>query len=113
NRNNCRLFHDVTSDRMVFIPHGVDQIFQKTQGRILPPARGLVGKALLEIPEERRRYLERVAFVATNVFNADAMMEQARELSGKIESAISKTDLNAALRGEVWFDLQSLKLTRQ
>lgn len=27
NRNNYRLFHDLETDRMIFIPHGTDQMF--------------------------------------------------------------------------------------
>ena len=46
NHNNWRIFHDLDSNRMVFIPHGIDQTFGVGQHRelnsITPPMSGLV-----------------------------------------------------------------------
>src|SRR5207249_5809828 len=47
NKNNWRLYHDRTKDRMVFMPHGMDQMFWKPEGSILPRMQGLVAKAVL------------------------------------------------------------------
>src|SRR5262249_22890778 len=40
NRNNYRLFHNLETDRMIFMPHGLDQMFDYPPGRY--PAEGSI-----------------------------------------------------------------------
>ena len=68
NVNNYRIYHDPDSDKMVFIPHGTDQVFHNTSMRTRPEMRGLVAHAAMEIPELRKRYLDRMRSLLTNVF---------------------------------------------
>ena len=97
NRNNFRIFHDRDSDRMVFLPHGLDQVLGKPRGPILPErTAGLVAHSVLEIPEARRRYRERVAQLSTNVFRADAIIDRIHEVAEKIEGVLLETDVQAA-----------------
>src|SRR5436190_5834204 len=66
--NNYRLFHDVSRDKMVFIPSGMDQLFGVSSSptlSITPPFKGIVAKALFSVPEARRRYREEVEKFAT------------------------------------------------
>jgi hypothetical protein len=70
-RNNYRIYHDPIADKIVFMPHGMDQIFHNPQGSILPEMKGLVARAVLETHEGRRQYFERMAIVATNPFTDD------------------------------------------
>jgi spore coat protein H len=67
-RNNFRLFHDVASDRFLFLPHGMDQLFGKADAALLPKMSGLVAAALMEIPEGRALYKLKVQQLTTNVF---------------------------------------------
>src|SRR5262245_4718021 len=70
-KNNYRLYHDLETDRMVFLPHGMDQMFWQPTGTVVPAARnveGLIGRVLLETSEGRRLYRERAASLLTNVF---------------------------------------------
>jgi spore coat protein CotH len=92
NRNNWRIFHDLGSNRMVFIPHGLDQLFDG--GRRLGPsqASGVVSKAVLNTTEGRTHYNERLRQIYTNVFNVDAIAARIDELSAGISSAIAETD---------------------
>jgi len=69
NRNNFRLFHDLESHRLVFMPHGMDQMFWRPDGPIVTGTKGLVSRALLQTPEGRRRYLETFRALRTNVFD--------------------------------------------
>jgi spore coat protein H len=92
-RNNFRIFHDRDSDRMVFMPQGVDQILGKPFGQVFPAgAGGMVVRAVLEIPEGRRRYRERVAQLTTNVFDSEAICDRVHEVSQKIEAALAQID---------------------
>ncbi len=96
NRNNFRIFHDRDSDRMVFLPHGLDQVLSKPKGSIFPPTAGLVARAFLEIPEGRRLYRERVAQLSTNVFRPEAIISRVHEVAEKIDTVLAETDARAA-----------------
>lgn len=60
-RNNFQIYHDPTRDLLVFLPHGMDQLFWQPQLPRTPHMAGLVAKALLEIPEARQKYEARHA----------------------------------------------------
>jgi hypothetical protein len=104
NHNNWRIFHDLDSNKMVFIPHGLDQMFgvERTTPDcpILPHMEGLVARAVLSTPEGRRRYLERVAQLYTNVFHADALIKRVDQLTAVINPAIAEYSPSAARRHE-------------
>lgn len=92
-RNNYRLFHDASTGRMVFMPHGMDQMFgvfrSSPHSSILPAMEGLVARAVLSTPEGQRRYLERVAVLRTNVFVPERITERVRELSRRIRPTLA------------------------
>src|SRR6185295_16144699 len=92
-RNNFRIAHDRDTDRMVFIPHGMDQMFGgNRQDLFNPQAAGLVVRAVLQIPEARKRYQDRVAELTTNVFRVEAITNRVWEISGKIAEALAEAD---------------------
>src|SRR5205085_7142918 len=68
NRNNYRVYHDPRSDKVVFFPGGMDQMFWEPQGAIFPPMKGLVARSLLETPQGRKLYYDRMSALLTNVF---------------------------------------------
>ena len=86
NRNNYRLYHDPATDRIVFMPHGMDRVLGTHRAAldlsIVPPRLGLVARALLSTAEGRRRYVDRVAALLENVFRPDALCRRVRELDG-------------------------------
>jgi len=90
NKNNWRLFHDLETDKMVFIPHGLDQMYWKPTGSILPSMNGLVAKAVIEIPELRARYFERIKQLRKTVYNVEAMTNRVNELSAKISPVLKE-----------------------
>lgn len=84
--NNFRLFHDVDRDKMVFLPHGMDQILGvglSPLTTITPNWNGLVARALFTTPEGRRRYLERFGQVFTNQFRTDDLIARVDQLAKK------------------------------
>lgn len=95
-RNNFRIAHDRDTDRMVFFPQGMDQMLQQTQGPIIPQASGLVSRSVLEIPELRNRYRQRLAELSTNVFIVGAITNRIYEVAEKIEPVLAETDSKAA-----------------
>ncbi|HMJ88412.1 MAG TPA: CotH kinase family protein, partial [Candidatus Acidoferrum sp.] len=59
NRNNYRVFHDMGSNRMVFFPHGMDQMFWHADAPIYPNMNGLVAQAVVKTHQGRQAYRER------------------------------------------------------
>lgn len=92
NRNNFRIFHDRANDRMVFLPQGVDQILSNPLGPIFPRTAGLVTRSVLEIPEGRRRYRERLAQLSTNVFNVGTISNRISAVAEKICAVFEEID---------------------
>src|ERR1051326_5769173 len=44
--------------RMVFMPHGMDQMFYQPQSSLFPELKGVVATAVLETPEAREPFRE-------------------------------------------------------
>jgi hypothetical protein len=94
NKNNYRVFHDLETDRLVFMPHGLDQMFGVRRANptntITPQMRGLVARALLQVPEGRRRYLDRMSQLLTNVFRAEILTTRVNEVAAQVRPALAQ-----------------------
>jgi spore coat protein H len=74
--NNFKVFHDASRNKMVFMPHGLDQTFgvsRSPEMSITPQFKGTAAKALLAIPEERQRLFARLASLSTNEFSLERL----------------------------------------
>jgi hypothetical protein len=97
NRNNWRIFHDLDSNRMVFIPHGLDQLFgagrQFDPGSLVTPQHlsGAVASAVLGTPEGHRKYRERVGQLYTNVFKVDEILARVDEVARGVSSELAES----------------------
>ena len=104
NKNNYRLFHDLDSNRMVFFPHGLDQMFGVDRVTpncpVLPHLQGVVAKAVLQTSEGRQRYLGRMSQLLTNVFRVEALTNRVNELAAKIRPVIAEGSSRAAKQHE-------------
>ena len=86
--NNYRIYHDPTTDKMVFIPHGMDQMFWDTHGSVWrPEAGGLVARALMETPEGAKLYRERVKVIFEKAFRIDKINARLDQLTKRNRSA--------------------------
>lgn len=97
NRNNWRIFHDLDANKMVFIPHGLDQLFglgrQFDPNSPVMPRRlsGDVSRLVLNTREGQRRYRERVNQLYTNVFKADHIAGRVDEIVAALVPALAKS----------------------
>jgi len=90
-RNNFRLYHDPGSDRFVFLPHGMDQLFGRPDLPWRPHMAGLVAHAVLETPEGRRQYRARFGMLLTNVFRVHQLTNRVTELTALIRPALPRS----------------------
>jgi hypothetical protein len=95
NRNNYRLFHDRAADRLVFMPHGLDQMFDWPPGRfppegpIQPEMQGAVARAVLSTPEGSRLYMERLGQIHTNLFQEQALTNRVWDLARRLRPTLA------------------------
>jgi spore coat protein H len=101
--NNYRIYHDPTSDKMVFITHGLDWAFRRPNISISPPLKSIVGRAVFQTPEGEALFRERIGTFYTNVFKVPVITNRMDQLMAKIRSAgltpaeLAKVERSAAL----------------
>ena len=97
--NNYRLFHDVSRDKMVFMPGGLDQLFgvSSSTGLTLTPVfKGMVAKALFCVPTARQSYLARIEQLSTNEFRVPTLHAHVDRLAARIRAALAGDPRNLA-----------------
>jgi hypothetical protein len=88
-RNNFRVYHDPDTDRILFFPHGMDQLFGKANSPMQPQMNGLVARAVMETPQGRQRYRQRFAVLLTNVFVVRAIDQEVERRLAQLRSVLS------------------------
>jgi hypothetical protein len=83
NRNNYRVFDDPRTDRFVFLPHGMDQLFQRPDYPLYANG-AMVAAVLTQHPEDRQRFYDRMAHLRQTVFTPEG-------LTSHIEQRLART----------------------
>lgn len=99
NNNNYRVYHHPALDRLIFLPHGTDQLFQQ-DGFPLVMGGGMVCGALTHAPEDRSAYLERVAALRAKLFTPEVLGKRLDEISARLAPAMEDLGPEAARRHE-------------
>ena len=94
NKNNYRIYHDPDSDRLVFMPHGMDQIcgvmMVRPDMQVKPPFQGLVAKAIMSTPQTRRRYFERLRELNLSLFNVETLTNRILQTAARLTPVLSE-----------------------
>jgi hypothetical protein len=93
--NKYRLYHDPSTDRMVFLPHGTEPGFLTVDGPLMPPVVGVVANAVLQSPQGMKLYRERMARLLANQFKPDALQAQVTQLAALVRPVIAKSNPGA------------------
>jgi spore coat protein H len=99
-KNNYRVYHDPDTGKMVFFPHGMDQMFWDPNAAVIPrwnQVEGLVARSLFETGEGQRRYRERVGTLLTNLFTAARLTNHLNQLRARIRPALEAIGRNEHL----------------
>lgn len=91
--NNYRVVNDAARGKLVFMPHGLDQIYgvsASLQQSLTPVFKGMVAKALFAVPEARARYLQRIRELSTNELRVEALHARVDRLAKRMRPAQSK-----------------------
>jgi hypothetical protein len=87
--NNYRIYHDPEAERLVFLPHGMDQLFGRADLRLRPAMSGPVARSLMEFPPARRLYRARAEVLFTNAFQAEGLSRRVDQLSARVRGALA------------------------
>lgn len=80
-RNNYRVYHHPKTDKLMFLPHGLDATFGSAG--LKPPLTSLLVKSLWELPEFQNQYHARVSALAGKVWRLDV-------LTNRVTSAVAR-----------------------
>jgi hypothetical protein len=98
-RNNYRVYQNLDSGKIVFFPHGMDQLLGQPDAPWQPHMAGLVAKAVMETTEGRRLYRETFAYLFTNVFRVQTLQARVDQVVAKLRPALSDPEA-AAVQAE-------------
>ncbi|HEX5222151.1 MAG TPA: CotH kinase family protein [Verrucomicrobiae bacterium] len=89
-KNNFRLYHDLDSGKMVFFPHGMDQLLGSADLPWRPNLGGLIARAVMETPEGSEKYRECFGSLLTNQFNVEAMASRVDQLVQELQPVLHR-----------------------
>jgi spore coat protein H len=95
NRNNYRLYFDPKSGKAVFIPHGMDQMFQNPGDALWPGWGGIAARALIETPEGKKRYIARMKEMTEKYFVLKDWIKRIDELAPRVKEALETVQKGA------------------
>lgn len=84
-RNNYRLYHDPETDRFVFIPGGMDNLFGRVKTALQPRMTGTIAAALMETPGGQAAYRERVRELFPRSFDVGDLTAAVRQRAAELE----------------------------
>ena len=86
NRNNYRLFVPKETGKLIFMPSGMDQVLGDANFDLWGMG-GTVATKLMETPEGKKAYRERVAWLYQNVFKPETLHARVDEMIEKLKPA--------------------------
>ena len=87
-RNNYFLFHDLGTGRFRFITHDLDGALRNSGCGLTPPTNYVLVNALMQIPEARWRYRERIPQLCATCFNVEV-------LTNRVQAALARLKADA------------------
>ena len=97
-KNNFRLALDPTTGRAVFLPHGLDQLFERPNLPWEPQMAGLVARAIMDTPEGRRRYQERFAMLLPRLLEVPALQQRLADKVAQLRPFLTAQEAADILR---------------
>ncbi len=97
-RNNYRLYHEPASDRFIFFPGGMDNLFGRVKTSLQPRMTGTVAAALVETPAGRAAYRDRVRTMFSRTFQVEAITGAVRQRAQELGRELPRAERRALVR---------------
>jgi hypothetical protein len=103
NVNNYRIFNNRDTGKLMFMPHGLDQMFEKPEAPLFFGGQALVTRHFLDIPEAKKLYFRTVGEILEKHFTPEFITNRLQQISGKLIAELETIDKNLASekRGKV------------
>ena len=88
NKNNYRIYFDPTNHKAYFLPHGMDQMFGDPNAPVLEHPGTIVAAAVMQNPEWRVRYRERLRELLPEFAPADKLVARVDEVQQRLRPVI-------------------------
>jgi len=98
-RNNFRVYDDLDTGKVVFFPHGMDQLLGTADLPWQPSLAGLVAQAVMATSEGRRRYAAVFNSLFTNLFKAATLTSRVDQLAMEVRPVLTGSEWDG-LRNE-------------
>lgn len=96
-RNNYRLYFDPKVEgKAVWIPHGMDQLWQNPNEGLDPGGNGMVARVIFEHPEGKKRFNAKLKEIVANQFDPERWQKRIDELTPRVKEAFLTVDKGAA-----------------
>ncbi|MCI0704191.1 MAG: CotH kinase family protein [Planctomycetia bacterium] len=93
---NYRIYHDPKTNKITFIPSGLDQMFADTNWPILPQWGGTVARELMNTKEGKKRYIARLREIMRDMYNPVQLVKRLDEMEAKVQPVLASVDAGAA-----------------
>jgi spore coat protein CotH len=93
--NNYRIYHDPKTNKITFIPSGMDQMFGDTNWPILPDWGGAVARELMRTKEGKKRYIARLREIMEKVYSVEQLVRRLDEVETVVQPALASVDAGA------------------
>jgi spore coat protein H len=90
NRNNYRLYFEPSAGCFTFLPHGMDQMFGQGGMPLNRGFEGIVAARIIQVPEWRNGYFDRIESLLTNVFTTNAILANFDAAVSRREPVLAK-----------------------
>jgi hypothetical protein len=97
-RNNFRVYHDLDTGKVVFLPHGMDQLLGKADFPCRPFMAGLVARAVLDTPQGRARYEATLHSLFTNLFRTEVLVRRVGQLTAELRPFLTGPEFDRLQR---------------
>ena len=93
--NNYRVYHNPKTDKITFIPSGMDQMLGDPNWPVMMQFGGRIARKVIDTPEGKKRYLARTGELLKTVFKVDDMVKRLDELEKRVQPALARVDAGA------------------
>ena len=83
-----RIYNDPGTGLLVFMPHGIENVFTRFDTPITPAMKGMLARSVLETPEGKKRYREQMNKLLSKTFKLDLTQARVREPASKVKPAL-------------------------
>jgi hypothetical protein len=91
-RNNFRVYHDLDSGKVLFLPHGMDQLLGRPDFPWQPAMAGLVARAVMDTPQGRLAYSARFRSLFADFFKPLPLTNRVEQLTREWRAVLDPKD---------------------